>query len=219
MAILKKLLRSWKDHLDCQRGEAFSPVSVITDTDMKEQGALLSVWPSICLLLCKFHVKQCWVNNHKKRKLAGARDLENTELEETDLAKPVPGSEKNEMAFWWKVVRKKMRVMETLLLDTVTHNAVTAVISNIRTYLNEITKSRVAAHAAEAGRKHIAYIKRNWMMVSMWESWSKYGRLAVSRLLNIPVEGAIPTTNHLESFNGVLKQKYLDHWTHSGRRL
>ena len=53
----------------------------------------------------------------------------------------------------------------------------------------------------------------------MWQSWSEWGRVAASTLLKIPVEGVIPTTNHLESFNAILKRKHLPAWLHSGRHL
>lgn len=65
-SILQKLLAEWKDHLSTGFKEPFQPFVAITDTNTKECGALLVVWPSICLLICKFHLRQCWTNNHKK---------------------------------------------------------------------------------------------------------------------------------------------------------
>lgn len=64
-AILTKLLAAWKADI-VRRYGAFEPRSCITDTDTKERGALLNVWASIILLLCKFHLRQCWTNNRKK---------------------------------------------------------------------------------------------------------------------------------------------------------
>ncbi|KAL0061006.1 hypothetical protein AAF712_012179 [Marasmius tenuissimus] len=57
-AILQKILQKWENHLTSTHSgsERFSPCSAITDTDTKERGALLKVWPDIILLLCKFHV-------------------------------------------------------------------------------------------------------------------------------------------------------------------
>lgn len=63
--ILAKLLGTWKHHLVSKFG-AFDPYSTITDTDTKERGALLRVWAKMILLLCKFHLRQCWTNNRKK---------------------------------------------------------------------------------------------------------------------------------------------------------
>ncbi|KAJ7765862.1 hypothetical protein DFH07DRAFT_683022, partial [Mycena maculata] len=59
-AILAKLLQTWKDTLTrCghQYGfprTIFNPFTAITDTDLKERGALLVVIPTIWLLICRF---------------------------------------------------------------------------------------------------------------------------------------------------------------------
>ena len=52
----------------------FYPLVAITDTDTKERGALQDVWPCIWLLLCHFHLRQCWIN-HRKRSLS-AKDAD-----------------------------------------------------------------------------------------------------------------------------------------------
>lgn len=65
-AILRELLSHWKTHLSCNSTVQFTPYVAITDTDTKERGALLDVWPCICLLICKFHLRQCWTNHRKK---------------------------------------------------------------------------------------------------------------------------------------------------------
>ncbi|KAK1227709.1 hypothetical protein PQX77_009260 [Marasmius sp. AFHP31] len=76
-----------------------------------------------------------------------------------------------------------------------------------------------AMTAAQAGKKHLLYLTTNWMDITMWRSWLACGRLSVSNLLKIPVEGVVPTTNHLELFNGILKRKHLARWFYSGHRL
>ena len=65
--ILQELLTHWKIYLGkcANSGESFSPYVAITDTDTKERGALLFVWPFICLLICRFHLRQCWTNYRK----------------------------------------------------------------------------------------------------------------------------------------------------------
>ncbi|KAK1226363.1 hypothetical protein PQX77_010670 [Marasmius sp. AFHP31] len=202
-AILEKLLRAWKENLTSQRpvgSEAFTPHSVITDTDTKERGALLLVWPSIYLLLCKFHVRQCWLNNRKKALGSG------------DTSKP---------NFWKDHVRDQLRGLETGLLNSIRYEEATGLIAKQHSYLEAIISDNntEATMAAQAGKKHILYLTTNWMDVSMWRSWSACGRLTVSNLLKIPIEGVVPTTNHLESFNGILKRKHLARWFHSGHRL
>lgn len=69
--ILNELLSHWCNHLnrlEPSKGpgsQSFTPYVAITDTDTKERGALLQVWPGIILLLCKFHLRQCWTNHRK----------------------------------------------------------------------------------------------------------------------------------------------------------
>jgi hypothetical protein len=57
------------------------------------------------------------------------------------------------------------------------------------------------------------------MTVPLWQSWSEFGRICVSTVLKIPADGVIPTTNHLESFNAILKKKHLAELLHSGHQL
>ncbi|HEV7737858.1 MAG TPA: hypothetical protein VGO47_10870, partial [Chlamydiales bacterium] len=65
-AILTELLKAWVEALGKnEQGETFTPKAIITDTDAKERLALNSIWPSILLLLCKFHVRTCWTNKRK----------------------------------------------------------------------------------------------------------------------------------------------------------
>ncbi|KAJ3728663.1 hypothetical protein C8R42DRAFT_567556, partial [Lentinula raphanica] len=52
-AILTKLLGAWKASLE-QKFGLFEPRSCITDTDTKERGAIITVWPHIILLICRF---------------------------------------------------------------------------------------------------------------------------------------------------------------------
>jgi hypothetical protein len=73
--ILRELLEAWKTHLGSCNGVPFEPYIAITDTDTKERAALLAVWPSLCLLLCKFHLRQSWTNKKKAvfRSVGGAK--------------------------------------------------------------------------------------------------------------------------------------------------
>ncbi|KAF8583484.1 hypothetical protein K439DRAFT_1647218 [Ramaria rubella] len=50
-----------------QAGMSFKPFIAITDTDPKERGALIILWSDILLILCKFHIQQCWTNRRKKQ--------------------------------------------------------------------------------------------------------------------------------------------------------
>lgn len=73
--ILRELLEKWKTHLSSKDSAAiFCPLVAITDTDPKERGALQDVWPCIWLLLCRFHLRQCWTNRRKR--LLSAKDAD-----------------------------------------------------------------------------------------------------------------------------------------------
>ena len=50
--------------------ESFEPYVAITDTDLMERGALVLVFSRIWLLICKFHLRQCW-KNHRCKVLKG----------------------------------------------------------------------------------------------------------------------------------------------------
>ncbi|PKY60723.1 hypothetical protein RhiirA4_519701 [Rhizophagus irregularis] len=65
-AILKELLKQYKDKISIENNHEFLPKVAITDTDHKERLALLEVWPHIHLLLCEFHIIQCWENKMKQ---------------------------------------------------------------------------------------------------------------------------------------------------------
>ena len=73
--------------------------------------------------------------------------------------------------------------------------------------------------ASKSGVTYIDYLSKTWMPESLWHSWSQKGHSVASTILKIPVEGVLPTTNHLESFNSVLKQKHIPRWQRSGSCL
>jgi len=105
------------------------------------------------------------------------------------------------------------------LISSVDHNVVVGILQHQRAAFMPLSLDVSAAPAAYGGIKHIDYLIAHWMPVAMWKSWSEWGRVAASTILNIPIEGVIPTTNHLESFNSILKRKHLPAHLCSGHRL
>jgi hypothetical protein len=69
--ILTDLLREWVASMGKQDNRLFCPRVAITDTDTKERAALCAVWPDIWLLLCRFHLRQCWTNKRHSLLKAG----------------------------------------------------------------------------------------------------------------------------------------------------
>ncbi|KAH9954982.1 hypothetical protein BGW80DRAFT_1467332 [Lactifluus volemus] len=66
---------------------------------------------------------------------------------------------------------------------------------------------------------YLAYLCNYWMKEELWQSWSLHGRIKAASRLGIPVEGVLPTTNHLEVLNRIIKKKYLPQWQRSGNWL
>jgi len=65
-SILQELILAWQRSLGSHNGVEFTPHVVITDADTKERGTLTLVWLKIWLIICKFHLHQCWTNQRKK---------------------------------------------------------------------------------------------------------------------------------------------------------
>ncbi|KAJ6560824.1 hypothetical protein DFH09DRAFT_1482414 [Mycena vulgaris] len=165
-AILTKLIRKWRDSVtECGHhhsfvGVVFCPYTAITDTDLKERGALITVIPSIWLLICRFHLRQSW-KNHRNKLLKGKGALK------VDL-------------------KHRLKRLEDSLVKTQTIEEARELLARERELLTH---------------------------------WSDYGRKVAASLLGCEMDGVIPTTNHLESFNGVLKRKHLRRWQNGGRRI
>ncbi|KAJ3966696.1 hypothetical protein EV361DRAFT_766651, partial [Lentinula raphanica] len=193
--ILTRLLTAWKSSL-ISKFKSFEPFSCITDTDTKERGALIAVWPRIILLICKFHLRQCWTNNRKKLFRFNGPD------------------------YWKDLVRNNLYTLEVQLISSVKHTSAVSLIHTQRTFLQGLLADhQEGKRSAEAGIEHLRYLEDYWLKLSLWQSWSEWGRLAAAAAIKIPVEGIIPTTNHLESFNMVLKKKYIEQHLRSGHRL
>ena len=185
MEIIRKLLQKWKNSLGICGGESFKPYVAINNTDLMERGALVLVFPRIWLLICKFHLHQCW-KNHQCKVLKGKS------LEQTDL-------------------KQRLFHLEDSLIATVSiSKARNLILSEMHVLIKK--QSPLTAKAIE----HLKYLDSYWTTDALWHCWSDYGRKIASSLLKCPFEGVLPTTNHLESFNGVLKCKHLAQWQNGG---
>ncbi|KAJ7936975.1 hypothetical protein B0H13DRAFT_2431003 [Mycena leptocephala] len=193
--ILTKLIRTWKESLTgCASRHGFPsvvfcPCTCITDTDLKERGALFAVFPSIWLLICRFHLRQSW-KNHRNKLLKGKSRLK------IDL-------------------KHRLKRWEDSLVKTQTIEDARTLLATERELLTELGAGKSILKAIE----HINYLDGYWTTDNLWKSWSDFGRKVAASLLGCEMDGVIPTTNHLESFNGVLKRKHLRRWQNGGRRI
>lgn len=183
--------------LGVRNGSAFhSPVS-ITDTDLKERNALLEVFPKIWLLLCKFHLRQAW-KNHRSQLLK-------TNSPATGIGE----------------VRIRLSRLEDELIHTKTHEDALHLVATERSTLEQLkTLDPTATFAADGGIAHLDYLSVHWVnTVEIWKSWSDHGRNIAAGILGCSFGWVLPTTNHLESFNNLLRNKHLRRWQRNGRRL
>ena len=76
---------------------------------------------------------------------------------------------------------------------------------------------RISKLQLKAALSFLHYLDSYLRIQSLWLAWSKGGIIEAAKRLKIPVDDIPHTNNHLESFNGHIKLKYFDMYTHSGR--
>lgn len=76
-----------------------------------------------------------------------------------------------------------------------------------------------AAADIDCAMVHIEYLDSYWLREALWQSWARWGRIEAAKRLGCEINEVVPTTNHLESFNGVLKRRHLVRWQQGKRRL
>ncbi|KIJ41626.1 hypothetical protein M422DRAFT_255244 [Sphaerobolus stellatus SS14] len=191
--ILTKLLRQWRTDLESFKGKSFEVLVAITDTDLKELGALLAVFPHILLLICKFHIRQSW-RNHRNKVLKGQSPA-------------------------LMHLKSWLKRLEDDLIQTTEFVKVKALLYKEREILTAMKEDSETTSLGERGLLHVEYLDGYWCNDSLWQSWSDFGHRLVSHHLKCSFDGFLPTTNHLESFNGLLKHKHLQRWQRGGCRL
>ncbi|KZS86492.1 hypothetical protein SISNIDRAFT_420811, partial [Sistotremastrum niveocremeum HHB9708] len=193
--ILKDLLKVWVDQLGTRGGESFNPYVVITDTNTRERGALLDIWPSVTLLLCKFHVRQAW-KNQRNQQMKKIKD-----------------------SHWKQQAISLLHNLERDLLASTDFETASKILMDRHTECNKLLWEKDRQSQGEAMGEYLLYLRSTWMKEPLWRSWSMHNRWVAAAKLSIPIEGVLPTTNHLESFNGILKRKHIRNWEHNGNRL
>ncbi|TFK18133.1 hypothetical protein FA15DRAFT_731220 [Coprinopsis marcescibilis] len=122
-------------------------------------------------------------------------------------------------AYWREKVITCLQSLEVQLIESVEHAQGLQLIELEKVWLMLLKAIDGTDKVVHGALKHLDYLLTNWMPLALWQSWLQYGRLSASLRLKIPVDGVLPTTNHLESFNALLKRKLLTWWLHSGYRL
>jgi hypothetical protein len=192
-AILVKMIRSWQSAVEKFGSQCFEPAVAITDTDFKERRALLSVFPRIILLICKFHLRQSWRNHRNKV------------LKDTAQAK--------------SEILERLKSLETQLIASSDWDFASELVLVEREALSELATDKDSAAMVGKAQVHVDYLSSYWLSEALYHSWSEYGRIVAAQQIGTTFEGVVSTTNPLESFNGVLKHKHLGRWSRGGHRI
>lgn len=194
---ITRMLDKWRLSLGERGGETFTAFVAITDTDLIERGALVRVFPSIWLLLCRFHVRQSW-RNHRAREVKGTSE---------DHIR----------------IKDRLRRLEVELIESTNHVAAKSLVEMERRALqalaDPVQSGTPEGDAVKGALQHVAYLDSYWLRENLWSGWSQHGRLAAAAILQRPINEVLPTTNHVESFNNVFKHNHLQRHQKNGRRL
>ncbi|KAG9078377.1 hypothetical protein FS749_009592 [Ceratobasidium sp. UAMH 11750] len=188
-AILVKLLSAWKKMLS----DKFKPAVATTDSDLKERNALLKVFPEIFLTMCRFHFRQALRNNRRRR-----------------LGSKVEGRD---------MMRDRLITFEVQLIRSTDWESARSMTFLELDNLRILAQNTRYAAIAERGISHVQYIINTWLREDIWASWSDYGRVLAAAKTGLTILDIASTTNHLESFNGLLKQHHLLKASHNRRLL
>ncbi|KAJ7438106.1 hypothetical protein B0H11DRAFT_1612261, partial [Mycena galericulata] len=195
--LLEKLSGEWK--LGMWKNEAGEEVDIAvgsTDNDARERHALQATWRLILLLLCMFHVWQAWRNGLIKH-LRGVPKGDEREDVRQRLGK-----------FLMRLL-KEIDVYEDAVAE---YNTELRYFKKLAAKRNNLDKQK-----GKAGLAFLAYLQSYLKMREFWMSWSVAGAQAAAARLGVPVSEIARTTNHLESFNGRIKNKFFAHHMCAGR--
>jgi hypothetical protein len=196
--LLDEQLGLWKKGMGKnQAGDEFTPWVANTDNDTRERFALQRNWENILLLLCMFHIWQCWRNGLNKH----LRVI------------PTEGEHRQ------KIRSRLGRFLMRLLKDITTHEEALAAYNTELGYFTGLSKSKdtIQKKQGQGGLSFLTYLQSYLKVRDFWRSWSVAGAMEAAKRMDVPLSRIARTTNHLESFNGRLKGKYFAPYLRSGR--
>jgi hypothetical protein len=96
--------------------------------------------------------------------------------------------------------------VEELLVHTITIEDARQIIKTEIKILKMMKNNGKHEDVTTKGIIHLKeYLLDYWTTDSLWQGWSDFGHCMAASILKCPFEGVLPTTNHLKSFNGLLK--------------
>ena len=189
--LLWDLVQQWVDGMGRNdAGETFELRVGMTDNDTREGFALSEIWPESTLLLCMFHVWQAWRNGLN-----------------CYLSCILKGDARQE-------IRTRFgRFLMQLLKEIADYPMVLIAYRPGGPILPVSQSPWQWSSESEEGKRWSRILLS---LEGFWLLWSKAGIVEATRILSVPPHVIPRTTNHLESFNGQIKQKYFEVYQHSG---
>lgn len=195
--LIRSLLEKWRKGLGKNKdGSEFDFHVATTDNDSRERTALQDIWSKILLLLCMFHVWQAWRNGLNKH------------------LRVIPKGDKRVHT------RRHLAKFLMRLLKEITQypEAIAAYNAELEYFKALCGKSDPTSKAqGKGGLAFLNYLGSYLRVRSFWLAWSKAGVIEAATRLGVPIDRVPRTNNHLESFNGKIKNKYFEAYKHTGR--
>ena len=195
--LLERILRIFKSAMGTNsEGEEFDIAVANTDNDARERNALAAVWPNARLILCMFHVWQAWRNALNR------------------YLKVVPQGEPRQ-----EIRNRLGRFLMRQLKEIDTYAEAVSSLSKEFQYVQSLAKKRdqLSKKTAKGARNFLNYFHSYIKIEPFWKAWSCAGISEAAHHLGIPENQVPRTTNHLESFNGRIKNKFFAQYQHGGR--
>ena len=197
--LIKSLLEKWRKGLGTLDGSEFAflePQVATMDYDTCEHTTLQEIWPSTLLLLCMFHVWQCWHNGLNRH-----------------LAVVPKGPDR-------LVIRCHLvKFLMWLLKEITSYSDAIQAYNNQIVHFQQLGKKddRISKLQSRGVLAFLHYLNSYLHVPSLWFAWSMGGIIEAASHLKVPVHDIPCTNNHLESFNGRIKLKYFEMYMHGGR--
>ncbi|KAL1745834.1 hypothetical protein HDZ31DRAFT_6868, partial [Schizophyllum fasciatum] len=112
------------------------------------------------------------------------------------------------------------KLLMRLIREIDTHEHAISAVENLRSHFEVLSRRRRPATKKKqgmAGLAFITYLETGYLSVPVWRTWSIASARDAAAIMNIPMEKVARTNNPLETFNGRLKNKYIQPYTTTGR--
>jgi hypothetical protein len=195
--LLKEQLGLWKAGMGKNTaGEEFEPFVGNTDNDTRERYSLQEQWKHILLLLCMFHIWQCWRNGLNKHLCV------------------IPKGDAR-----LHIQRRLAKFLMCLLKEISDYKLALEAYNEELVYFKALnfSKDPLKKKQGTGGLAFLTYLQSYLKVCDFWRSWSVAGAMEAAERLGVPLSAVPRTTNHLESFNSRLKGRYFAPYLHSGR--